>query len=816
MVLLWADTTGHFFKNMDVPTVNRDRYKTIVQLAPDVVYTLSSEGVITSLSPAFERITGWKIKEWLGKNFAGIMHAEDLPLALSNFKKSLRGREIAPYRLRILKNNGSYLVGEFKSAPDIIAGKTIGVIGIGRDITRQYYEEQDLMHFKNVVESSDSAVISRNLSDKILTWNKAAEKLFGYSAKEMVGKNFSMLVPPENKRELKKIAKLVQRRTFIEDYEAIRIKKNGERINIVAKVSPVISQEGKVIGTSIFDRDNTLAKREQFQERFLARATKVLSSSLNYMQTLKKLAKILVPDLADWSSVHIFDENGKLTQLAVAHTDPAKVKWALDLQKRMAHLTNKEEENRNLKSLRAGHSQFYPQITAEMLDKMVKNKELRKIVDLLDLKSAITVPLVSGKNVLGSMSFVTTSIGKTYDERDLAFFQEVGRRAGNAVDNARLYHEAQNEIRERKRIQEELRASKDQLSVILENVVDGITVFDNKANVVFVNPAVALASGYKSVKAMLKAPIKWRNNFEVVDESGRTLAIKELPGREAVYTGRSVQKTVKVLNKKKRKESWSVISARPIIDQEGKLRGAVSVTHDITGIKELEQKKDEFISIASHELKTPVTSIKGFVHLLQKDHNPEDKHYKFLSKVDKQLDNLVELIEDLLTLSRVQAGKLPYRMKKVNISKLTREVVEDIQTTAQNHKIEFKDGVKQLVTADRERISQVLINLITNAIKYSPEGKNIIVEVKKAGHDIRVGVKDFGIGIDSREQGKLFDRFYRVEDAAHRTFPGLGIGLYLSKQIVTRHNGKIWFESKKGRGSTFYFQIPATGGRKTN
>jgi len=797
---------------MKSQSVNGERYKSIVQLAPGIVYTLSKDGAITFLNPSFERITGWKVKDWIGKNFATLIHPDDLELAAQTVKQTLKGERPETFELRIKTKKGTYKTLEFSSGPDIINGEIVGKIGVARDITEFKSERNTNLHYANLIKSADSAIMSRSLGGTITSWNKAAEELFGYSAKEVIGKNFKLLIPVENSGEIEKIDKFIRRGRPLSDYETVRVKKDGTRIPVLAKISPIYDEEGKIVGVSLFDRDNTVMKKEEMADKFLTRATKVLSSSLDYSYTLRRLATILVPKLADWSSVHIVSDEGTPVQLAVAHTDPKKVEWAKKLQKKYGEHRNIDDPNNGVtRVVRTGKSVLYREVTDEMINQAVQKKEDRELIKKLKLRSVVMVPLLSRAGVLGVITLVSTDPARLYDERDLKFAEELGRLAGQAIENARLYLEAQNEIKKRAKIQEELSDSRERLSVILANVADGISVYDEHANVVFVNHAVATASAYKDPGSMLKRPVKWQETFEVMDESGKTLSVKDLPGRRAVFERREIDETVKSINKKTGEEKWANIKARPIIDAEGNFRGAVSITHDITEIKELERKKDDFMSVASHELKTPVTSIKGYVHLLKMYHEKYENNssYNFLSKIDHQLNKLTELIEDLLNLSRSKSGKLDYNMSEIEISKLVKEVVDDMQVVNSTHKIKLINGVKKKVVADPERISQVIINLLSNAIKYSPNSNKVVVGIKDAGNKLDIFVRDYGIGLDREERDKIFDRFYRVKDQTGRTYPGLGIGLYLSAQIAARHNGKIWVESKKGRGSLFHFELPA-------
>ncbi len=225
---------------------------------------------------------------------------------------------------------------------------------------------------------------------------------------------------------------------------------------------------------------------------------------------------------------------------------------------------------------------------------------------------------------------------------------------------------------------------------------------------------------------------------------------------------------------------------------------------------ELMNRKDDFLSIASHELKTPVTSLKAYTQLLQMDaiENADKSRESMLSKMDSQIDKLTSLITDLLDTSKMQHGKLIYNKTFFQLNELTKEIVEEIQVTNASHEIRIEKNTPLQLYADRERISQVLSNLLSNAIKYCPDCEKIIVRLEKAGETAICSVQDFGNGINKAQQSKIFERFYRVTGNNLHTYPGLGLGLFIAKEIIERHKGKIWFESEEGKGSTFYFSLP--------
>lgn len=256
---------------------------------------------------------------------------------------------------------------------------------------------------------------------------------------------------------------------------------------------------------------------------------------------------------------------------------------------------------------------------------------------------------------------------------------------------------------------------------------------------------------------------------------------------------------------------------QPYKDTDGAIRGifvhGVDVTEQVENRRKIEgllRQKDEFIGIASHELKTPVASIRGYTEVLEHkfSHKNDRMAVDMLRKMRGQVDRLNRLITDLLDVTRVEQGRLMLRKELFDLNELVSEVVEDMQNTSAQHKIVMQSGKTLMVHGDRERLGQVLINFLSNAIKYSPKASDIIVRSEAApdSSEAIVSVQDFGIGLTSEEQERLFERFYRAQNM--KTFPGLGLGLYIAAEIIARHEGRIWAHSKKGKGSTFYFALP--------
>ena len=249
--------------------------------------------------------------------------------------------------------------------------------------------------------------------------------------------------------------------------------------------------------------------------------------------------------------------------------------------------------------------------------------------------------------------------------------------------------------------------------------------------------------------------------------------------------------------------------AHPIFDAQGQVQFVVSVYTDMTEQKELEQRKDHFISMASHELKTPLTILSAFTQLLRERFEAEARQdvMLYLSKMDDQITRLTKLVADLLDISKMQEGKLELAQEAVDMDELVREVVENLQPTTTHHLL-IEGAAQRTITGDRDRLGQVLMNLLTNAIKYSPQAETVVVRVAQTRDSLTVSMQDFGIGIAQSHQEKLFERFYRVYSEKDQTYPGLGIGLYIAHEIIQRHGGKMWVDSVEGKGSTFSFSLP--------
>jgi signal transduction histidine kinase len=258
------------------------------------------------------------------------------------------------------------------------------------------------------------------------------------------------------------------------------------------------------------------------------------------------------------------------------------------------------------------------------------------------------------------------------------------------------------------------------------------------------------------------------------------------------------------------------ITYAPLLSTEGVLLNVIGVVRDITRFREAEELKSTFVSVVSHELKTPVALIKGYVSTLRREDASWDRDIvqDSLAVIEEEADRLTGLIEDLLDASRLQAGALSINLLDVDLSALIRRIAERFQTQENRHSITVSFPPNfPVILADEDRLAQVLSNLISNAIKYSPGGGEISIRGQVHPQQVVVCVSDQGPGIAAGDIPYIFDRFYRAQEAS-RTTKGAGLGLYLARAVIEAHGGRIWVDSKSGEGARICFSLPRDDSRR--
>jgi PAS domain S-box-containing protein len=360
-----------------------------------------------------------------------------------------------------------------------------------------------------------------------------------------------------------------------------------------------------------------------------------------------------------------------------------------------------------------------------------------------------------------------------------------------------------NDITERKEKEKIEKRNAEDLKKILENMPQITLTAAADGSITYFNQFFFNYSGMTTVEAMGH---EWKKE-ELIKSDMFDDAVK--CWRQAMASGEDFNMEVLLKRKSDNMYRWHQGRAAAIRNDDGIITSWVGAAIDIHDQKTKEEAKDEFIAIASHELKTPLTTAKAYIHMLQQ--SMEKSNYKdliFAQKAGTSIERLNDLIGELLDVSKIQHGKLPLNITKFNFNEMITDAIEGVRYTSLNHSIICTGHIKEPVTGDKERLQQVVINLLTNAVKYSPKADKVLVNMVQEKGQIKVSVKDSGIGILKENLDKIFERYYREEHRAVH-FQGLGIGLSICYEIIQRHKGKIWAESNHGKGTTFYFTIPA-------
>ncbi|WP_158798937.1 ATP-binding protein [Pedobacter sp. L105] len=352
---------------------------------------------------------------------------------------------------------------------------------------------------------------------------------------------------------------------------------------------------------------------------------------------------------------------------------------------------------------------------------------------------------------------------------------------------------------------EKLSASEGRFQTILDTMAEGVRIIDTSGRLVYANIMAQHLLGLTPSK--IEDGVYDDPKWQLLWVNGSPLPEEDHPMAIMMRTGQPVLDYEVALQPPGRERFYISVNAAPIFDrQSGELTGGIGTFMDVTNRRKVLQQKDEFINVASHELRTPVTSLKAAMQIMDriKDNPKPDVLAKMIDQSNKSLSRLTSLITDLLDSNRISQGQLHLRKTKFNLSSiLESQHIRD----AEKHEIIIEGIIDMEIEADEQQIDQVLVNLLSNAVKYAPESKVIHVIIEHLAEQLKISVKDSGPGIAQDQLIHLFERYYRVDYSGFQ-YSGLGLGLYISSEIIKKHGGTIGVESVVGSGTTFWFTIP--------
>jgi len=426
------------------------------------------------------------------------------------------------------------------------------------------------------------------------------------------------------------------------------------------------------------------------------------------------------------------------------------------------------------------------------------NKDFRVPKGHIPVHRAMATPIIYQGEVIGY--FTIGNRTRDYDDKDKELLETIANYIAPVL-NARLERDKQE--KERKRVEAMLRESEEKLRLIFESVSDGIAVVDLDGNLVRVNETVVRMHGYDTEEELIG-----QSGFELFAVKDRAKARENM---KRALEMRHLGEIGYTLLRKDGSEFDAEIGAAVLPDAFNNPLGLVVTVRDVTEHKKLDQLKDEFIGLVSHELRSPLTVITGAVNtvLSEGERISHEETRQLLQDAAWEADSLSHLLGNLLELSRVQADRLLLHAEPISVETVVHDTVEKVRRQSSAHQfVVYLPRKVPPVYADPLRLERILYNLLENAVKYSPQGGEVRVSVKPEEEHLVIGISDQGIGISLADQAKLFGPFQRLEESRPDEVGGAGLGLLVCSRLVEAHGGRIWVESEPGRGSSFLFTLP--------
>jgi PAS domain S-box-containing protein len=542
--------------------------------------------------------------------------------------------------------------------------------------------------------------------------------------------------------------------------------------------APVRDESGTIVSAVAILADVTRRSRAEENLRFLAQANELLVASLDWEKTLEAIADLAVPALAGYLVIDLLDDEDELHWVVAVHADPEKTELVRELRGQYPPTLSTHPIQ---VALRTSEPVLLPDLQAEA-EAMAHDTKHARAIRRIANTSGLVAPLIARGRTLGTISLGTIEGQPRFDESDLAMAMELARRISLALDNARLFAEAQ----------ERAHAAE-----ALEYVDDGVILVDEAGIVRLWNPTAAISLRRPAVEAV------GRPVAELLGE-WQTLQARIPLASEPQAGGASRAQTLPV--EVQGEERWLSISA---VRFPG---GTVYAFRDVTDERAVEQMKTDFVSTVSHELRTPLAAIYGAAMTLRRRDVAveESQRDRLLEVVSSEADRLARIVNDILWASRLESGRMSIAIERCDAGAITTEVLDVLRSRAPEGievAVNKARGLPQ-VAADPDKLRQILTNLIDNAIKYSPDGGCVEVELGRSGGRVRFRVTDQGLGIPPAEQDRIFEKFFRLDPNLTRGVGGTGLGLYISRELVMRMNGRIWVDSDGRTGSSFFLELP--------
>jgi PAS domain S-box-containing protein len=751
----------------------------IVDTSDDAIISKDLDGVIHSCNAAATRIFGYAPNELVGQSIRVLVppdrqHEED------DILRKIRAGERVDHLETVRLHRDGHLIDVSVTVSPVrdSSGGVVGAFKIARDITHLKRSRAVQAYLAAIVDSSEDGILSKDLNGIIQSCNRAGERIFGYPAEELVGRSVRLLIPPERQAEEDEILAKIGRGERISHFETVRIRKDGQPIEISLSVSPIRDTSGAIIGVAKIVRDITEQKRM---------AGELAAQQEWFRVTLASVGDAVIA--ADVNGCVTF-QNSRAEILTGWTTDEATGRPLSEVFRIVDERTGAPITNPAERVLRSG-----------------------RVVGLANHAAIIHRD--------GSVRPIADSAAPIRDAR------------GHTIGVVLIFRDVSDE----RRAEEALNEQREWYETTLESIGDAVIATDAQGRVVFMNPIAENLTGWslRAARGHDCAEV-----FRIVNEKTRHPV--ESPVTRVLAEGVIVGlANHTILVAADGTEVPIDDSGAPIRNRDGRVIGAVLVFRDISERRVIENErriavaererihgseraaraeaeqatraKDEFIAMVSHELRTPLNAILGWTHLLTQPGATPEVLQRGVEVIARNTRLQAQLISDLLDVSGILSGRMRLAVEQVDPASILVEAVEAVHPSAKQKSIavrmDLADNVGT-VAADPSRLQQIVWNLLWNAIKFTPDGGSVSVRLGRAGPNVEITVSDTGLGISKEFLPHLFERFQQASPSITRRFGGLGLGLSIVKYLVDMHGGTVRAESEgEGKGATFTVALPA-------